>query len=148
MSVYAENRKVRFDYEILETFEAGIVLHGFEVKAIKSGKISLTGSFVVPKGEELWLLNADIPPYQANNTPPDYEPTHSRRLLLKKEEIKELLGKAKSARLTLVPTKVYNKRGLVKIEIALVRSKKQHDKRDVIRKRETKREIARTLKRN
>ena len=151
MEVYAENRRARFDYEIIETFEAGIELKGFEVKAIKSGRVSIAGCFALPrtgsKGSvELWLLNADIPPYQPANTPPDYDSKHSRRLLMKAKEIKELLGKSKSAGLTLVPLKMYNKRGLVKVELGLARPKKKGDKREAIRKREVKREIERTLR--
>ena len=147
MEVYAENRRARFDYEILETYEAGIELKGFEVKAIKSGRCSIAGSFAVPKGNEIWLLNADIPPYQPANTPVDYDSKRSRRLLLKHEEIKELLGAIKARGLTLVPLRVYNKRGLVKLELALARPKKKYDKRETIRKREVKREIERTLRR-
>jgi SsrA-binding protein len=152
-SVLAENRRARFDYEILETFEAGIELKGFEVKAIKSGKVSLGGSFALPrvtkKGTtELWLTNADVAPYQPGNTPAEYDSKRPRRLLLKQEETKELLGKIKASNLTLVPIEMYNKRGLVKVLLGLARHKKKQDKRETIQKRETKREISRTLKRN
>ena len=146
MESLAENKKARFDYQILHAYEAGIELKGFEVKAIKSGRINLSGSFVVPKGEELFLLNADIPPYQPLNTPKEYDQKRSRRLLMTKKEIKEILGKAKNDRLTIVPLKVYNKRGLVKIEVALAKPKKSYDKRETTRKRESEREIERTLK--
>ncbi len=148
MGAYAENRKARFNHEILSTLEAGIELKGFEVKAIKSGKCSIAGSYAVPKGETLWLINADIPPYQPNNTPTDYDPKRSRRLLVKREEVREFIGKQKSAHLTLVPLRVYNKAGLVKIELGIARPKKKHDKRETIRKREVTKEIARTLKNN
>ena len=97
MSVLTNNKRAFFDYEILETYEAGISLLGFEVKAVKNGRIALVGSYVVMRGNEAWLLNADIPPYQAKNTPAGYDPTRSRRLLLKKPEIKELIGKAVAA---------------------------------------------------
>ncbi|HEY4475765.1 MAG TPA: SsrA-binding protein SmpB [Candidatus Paceibacterota bacterium] len=146
MAAYAENRKALFDYQIIETFEAGIELKGFEVKAIKSGRINIAGCFAVPRENEVWLLNADIPPYQPNNTPADYDPKRSRRLLLKLEEIKYLLGKIHSANLTLVPLRVYNKRGLIKVELGLGKPKKKADKREAIKKRESKREISRTLK--
>jgi len=151
MTSYSENRRAFFDYEILEKFEAGIELKGFEVKSVKLGRMNLAGCFAVPRGAsrggaELWLLNADIPPYQPNNTPADYDSKRSRRLLLKSEEIKYLLGKIKSANLTLVPLRVYNKRGLVKLELGLGKPKKKGDKRETIRKREAKREISRTLK--
>lgn len=148
MTPYAENRKARFDYEIIETFEAGIELKGFEVKAIKSGRANIAGCFAVIRNGELFLLNADIPPYQPNNTPEGYDPKRTRKLLVKREEVGYLAGKLKSENLTLVPLKLYNKRGLVKVEIALARGKKKGDKREAIRKRETKREIERTLKTN
>ncbi len=152
MSVYAENRRARFDYQILETFEAGIELRGFEVKAIKSGRINIAGTFAVPRvspkgSAELWLLNADVPPYQPANTPGDYNPKRSRRLLLKKSEIKYLLGKIQSAGLTLMPLRVYTKRGIIKVELGLGKPKKKYDKREAIRKREAKRDIERILKR-
>lgn len=143
----AENRKANFDYEILENFEAGIELKGFEVKAIKSGRINIAGSFAVPRGNEIWLLNVDIPPYQPKNTPEDYDQKRSRRLLLKSEEAKYLIGKIQSQSLTLVPIKVYTNHGLIKVELGLGKHKKKSDKREVIRKREVKKEISRTLKR-
>jgi SsrA-binding protein len=150
MDAYAENRRAHFDYQILETYEAGIELKGFEVKAIKSGRVSIASSFALPRagsrGVELFLLNADIPPYQPANTPGDYDPKRSRRLLLKAHEIKTLLGKTKAEGLTLIPLKMYNKRGLVKVLLGLGRPKKKGDKREAIRKRETKREIERTLR--
>lgn len=146
MSALSENRKAYFNYEILETFEAGIELKGYEVKAVKSGKVSLTGSFATIKDNQIWLTNADISPYQPNNTPPDYEPTRSRRLLLKKDEIKYLIGKMHSDKLTLIPLKLYNKRSRIKVELGLARGKKKYEKRETIKKRETAREIRRTLK--
>jgi SsrA-binding protein len=146
MKTIQENRRARFDYIVLETFEAGIALFGFEVKSVKNGRINLAGSFAVPQDNEFWLLNADIPPYQPKNTPADYDQKRSRRLLLKRDEIEELLGKIKSANLTVVPLRVYAKRGLVKVELALAKPKKKGDKRESIKKREVKRVIARTLR--
>ncbi len=140
------NRRARFDYEILQTLEAGIELYGFEVKAVKSGRINLAGSFAVIKNDEAWLLNAAIPPYQARNTPPDYDPTRSRRLLLHKQELRELLGAASTKGLTIVPLKVYSKRGRIKLLIGLARHKKKADKREVIKRREAEREVARETK--
>jgi SsrA-binding protein len=140
LSVFAENKRVRFDYEILETLEAGLALKGFEVKAI------IVGSHGIIRGEEVWLLNANIPPYQPANTPDDYDPKRTRKILLKKKEIKYLIDKNKTERLTIVPKRLYNKAGLVKLELALVRGKKKADKREAIKKRETKREIDKTLK--
>lgn len=146
MAVYAVNRKAHFDYEILETYEAGIELLGFEVKAVKSGRVNIGGTYIVIKNNEAWLLNASIPPYQPKNAPPDYDETRSRRLLLHKSEIKELIGKASQKGLTLVPLRVYDKKSRVKLEFALARHKKKHDKREVIKERETKREISRAMK--
>ncbi|MEK7590429.1 MAG: SsrA-binding protein SmpB, partial [Patescibacteria group bacterium] len=121
MPVLAENRKARFNYDILETFEAGIELKGFEVKAIKSGRISLTGAFATIKDNQIWLTNADIPPYQPKNTPADYDPKRPRRLLLRQAEIKTLIGKLRTERLTLVPLKMYTKAGKIKLEFCLCR---------------------------
>ncbi len=146
MPVYAVNKRAKFDYEILETYEAGIELRGFEVKAIRSGRMNLAGSYAVVKDNQLWLLNADIPPYQPKNTPADYNSKRSRRLLLRKEEIKELIGRTHEKGLTLLPLKVYNKGRFIKIEIGLGRHKKKADKREAIKKRDTEREIRRTLK--
>lgn len=143
--MYAVNRRALFDYEILKTYEAGIELFGFEVKAIKSGRVNLAGAYAVVQGEEIWLLNVSIPPYQAKNTPQDYNETRSRRLLLHKSEIKELIGRTAQKGLTLVPLRVYDKKSKIKIAFALARRKKKHDKREVIKERETKREIGRAF---
>ena len=147
MSEIAVNRRARFDYEIIETLEAGIELFGFEVKAVKSGRINLAGSFVVIKDRSAWLLGATIPPYQAKNTPDNYEPSRSRRLLLHKSELKEWIGATSQKGLTIIPLKVYTKRNRVKILVGLAKHKKTADKREVIKKRETKREIERAIKR-
>lgn len=146
MNALSENRKAYFNYEILETFEAGIELKGFEVKAVKSGKASLTGAFATIHDNQIWLTGADVPPYQPKNTPADYEPTRSRRLLLKKSEISYLIGKMQSERLTVVPLKLYTKGGRIKVELGLARGKRKYEKRETIKKRETQREIRRTLK--
>lgn len=146
MKDLAENRRARFDYEILDTYEAGIELLGFEVKTIKTGRGNLTGSFAVVKNNEVFLLNANIPPYQPKNAPKDYQPDRTRRLLLKKTEIKELLGKTSQSGLTLVPLKIYLKRGMIKILLGLARHKKKGDKRETIKKRETQRDIDRAVK--
>lgn len=146
MPALAENRKARFNYDILETIEAGIELKGFEVKAIKSGRVSLTGAFATIKDEQLWLTNADISPYQPKNTPADYDPKRSRRLLLQKAEIKTLIGKLKTERLTLIPLKMYTKAAFIKVELGLGRGKRKYEKRETIKKREVQKEIGRTLK--
>lgn len=144
--VLAENKKAYFNYEILKTIEAGVELRGFEVKAVKAGFASLVGAFATIKGGELWLTNAQIPPYQQNNMPEGYDPLRSRRLLVKKEELMELIGKMSSERLTMVPLKLYTKGPRVKVLIGLVRGKREHEKRETLRKRAVKREIQRTLK--
>lgn len=146
MTSYAENRKARFDFEILETFEAGIELLGFEVKAVRASKVSLEGSYVFPKHGEFYLVGATIAPYQPGNTPSDYEPTRERKLLLNKEEINHLLGKSASRGLTIIPISVYNKNNRIKVAIAVVRKLKKHDKREKLKEREDTRKIERTLK--
>lgn len=146
MSNTAENKRAYYDYEILEKFEAGLVLIGQEVKSIKAGHISLAGSYVVPQGNELFLINADIPPYQPKNAPKDYDSKRSRKLLLKKSEIKYLIGKTKQKGLTLIPLKVYDKSGKIKLEFGIGRGKKKSDKRETIKKREFEREKERLLK--
>ncbi len=138
---FARNKRAYFDYEILDKFEAGIQLKGFEVKAVKSGRLNLGGSYVIVRGGQAELLNADIPPYQPMNTPDGYDSKRTRRLLLKKDEIKSLIGKAEEAGLTLVPLRVYSKRGLLKVEIGLARSRKVKDKREFLKKRADFREI-------
>lgn len=144
--VLAENRRARYDYEILEVCEAGLVLHGYEVKAIKTGHISLKGSYVVIRDNEAYLINAFVPPYQPANTPQSYSPERSRKLLLKKAEIESLIGKSKQKGLTLVPLKVYTKKSRIKLEFGIGRGRRKIDKREVIKKREAKREIERKLR--
>jgi SsrA-binding protein len=143
---YAENRKVYFNYEILEKYEVGIELLGVEVKSVRGGKMSLEGAFVVVRGGEVFLINANIPPYQPNNAPKDYDPLRNKKLLLTKKEIAILAGSEKNKSLTIVPISVYNKGRKIKVEIALVKGKKKRDKRESIKKRETDREIRREYK--
>ena len=146
MSDYAYNRKASFDYEFLDKYEAGLVLSGAEVKSTRAGRLTLPGAFVTINGEEAFLLNANIPPYQPQNTPADYNPTRSRKLLLHKSEIRELLGRVAQKGLTLVPLRVYNSKGKIKLEFALARGKKQFDKREQIGRRESNRKIQRALR--
>ena len=143
---YATNEKVWFDYEILETLESGIVLTGQEVKSVKRGSASIKGAYVKILGSEAWLLGTTIPPYQAGNVPAGYDPQRNRKLLLKRSELKYLTGKSQERGLTLVPVKLYNKNGLIKLEIGIGRGKKKTDKRQKIIKRETQRKIERLLK--
>lgn len=147
MGNYAENRKARFDYEILEKFEAGIELIGTEVKSVRGGRVSLEGAFVIVRGGEAFLINANIPAYQPANAPKDYDPLKNRKLLLTKKEINELADSGKNKSLTIAPISVYNKGRKIKIEIALVKGKKKFDKRETIKKRETDIEIRREYKR-
>jgi SsrA-binding protein len=146
MTTLAKNRKAYFNYEILERFEAGISLIGQEVKSIKLGRINLAGSYVVFQNEELYLINADIPPYQPKNAPPDYNPRRSRKLLLKKKEIKYLMGKSRQKGLTLLPLRVYTKKGKIKLEFGLAKGRKKANKKELLKKRAIEREIARELK--
>jgi SsrA-binding protein len=146
MAHYAENRKARFDYEILEKYEAGIELLGTEVKSVRGGKMSLEGSFAIVRGGECFLINANIPPYQPKNAPTDYDPLRNRKLLLTKKENTALSGSEKNKSLTIVPISVYNKNRKIKVEIALVKGKKKYDKRETIKKRETNREMRRQYK--
>lgn len=146
MSDYAFNRQAGFDYEFLQKFEAGLVLSGQEVKSIRASHISLKGAYVVLKDEEAWLLNADVPAWQPKNAPAGYEATRSRKLLLHKDEIRTLIGQAKQTGLTLVPIRVYNKSGKIKLEFALARSKKSFDKRSIIGRRESDRRIRRVMR--
>ena len=136
-----ENKRARYDYQILESYEAGLALRGYEVKAIKTGHVSLKGSYVVIKNNEAYLINAFIPPYQPANTPKEYNPKRSRKLLLKQSEIKALIGKSKQKGLTLIPLKLYTKRGKVKLEFGTGKGKRKQDKREEIKKREAEREI-------
>ena len=147
MSHYAENRKAQFNYEILEKYEAGIELLGVEVKSVRGGQMSLEGAFVIVRGGEAYLINANISPYQVKNTPKDYDSLRNRRILLTKKEIIELAGSEKNKSLTIVPISVYNKGRKIKVEIAIVKGKKKFDKRKALEKRETDRSIRRTMKR-
>ena len=141
-----ENKKVYFNYEVLEKLDAGIELLGFEVKALRKGQGSLEGTHVTVRGNEAFLIGMNIPPYQTANTPSDYEPMRNRKLLLTKKEILSLIGTEKQKGLTIVPISVYNKGRKLKLSLGIVRGKKKFDKRQTIKKRETEREIRRTLK--
>jgi SsrA-binding protein len=147
MAIYAENRKARFNYEIVEKYEAGIELIGTEVKSVRGGQMSLEGAFVIVRGREAYLMNANVPPFQPKNAPADYDPLGNRRLLLTKKELDELASHEKNKSLTIVPLSVYNKGHKVKVEIALVKGKKKFDKRETLKKRDTDREIRREYKR-
>lgn len=146
MSILLENKKVFFDYEILETFEAGLVLAGWEVKSLRRAQGSLAGSRAIIRGGEIFLVGLDIPPYQPQNMPKDFEKERTIKLLLKKKEINYLEGKLSQKGLTMVPLKLYTKGGRIKIELALVKGRKKFEKREKIKKHEAKREIERAMK--
>ncbi len=146
MTQYADNSKAFHDYEILERFSAGVELLGLETKSVRAGKMSLRGAFVAVRGSEAYLLGADIAPYQAKNTPVEYDALRPRKLLLSRNEIVEILEAEQTKGLTIVPLTVYNKGRFIKLDIAIVRGKKKFDKRQSIKKRDTEREINRTLK--
>lgn len=141
MSTLAKNKRAYFDYTILETYEAGVVLHGFEVKAGKLGHVSLQGAYVTIKDNEAYLLNAHISPYQPANMSHDYNPTRTRKLLLKQSEISTLMGKSASHGLTILPLSMYTKRGKIKVQIGLAKNKKRYEKRELIKKRDIEKEI-------
>lgn len=141
-----ENKRVRFDYVILEEIEAGLELYGFEVKSLRAGRGSLNGARVVARGGEAYLVGATIPPWQIANAPKSYDPERPRRLLLSSREIAHVASAEGEKGLTIVPLKVYNKSRHLKLLIAIVRGKKKEDKRQSIRQREEKRRIERTLK--
>ena len=141
-----ENRKARFNFELQEKLEAGIELFGFEVKALRQKQGSLEGAHVIVRGNEAFLINSFIPPYQPKNTPASYDPRRNRKLLLTKKEVIELESIESKKGLTIVPISVYNKGRKIKVELAIARGKKQFDKRETLKRRDSEREIRRTLK--
>src|SRR6266481_767610 len=141
-----EHKKARLDYEILEEFEAGLQLLGHEVKSLRARHGKLEGSHIVVRGGEAYVVGMSIPPYQAANTPKDYEPERTRKLLLNKKEMAQLSDAEGQKGLTIVPLAVYNKGSKLKVRIAVARGRKKYDKRDVLKERDTKRDIQRTLK--
>ena len=141
-----ENKKARFNYEIGETYEAGIELFGYEVKSLRKGLGSLDGAYAVVRGGETFLIGAEIPPFQAKNAPANYDPRRNRKLLLTKKEIRALSQEENKKGLTIVPISVYNKGRKIKVTLGIGKGKKKFDKRQSIKKREADREIRRTLK--
>lgn len=141
-----EHKKVRMDYEILEEFEAGLELLGAEVKALRSKLGKLEGAHITVRGGEAYLIGASIPPYQGGNMPEGYEPERNRRLLLTKKELAALASHESQKGLTIVPLRVYNKGKHLKLALAVARGRKKYDKRAVLKERDTKREIDRSLK--
>ncbi len=147
MGTLAFNRQAKREYEILKTYEAGMVLKGYEVKSVKSGQINLKGSYIIIKRIEdkkvlvPYLVKAHIPIYKPAGQKDEYDPYRDRQLLLNKDEISQLIGKSQEAGLTLIPLKVYTKHNLLKLEIAVGRGKKKFDKREDIKKRDLDRKI-------
>lgn len=152
MSLLTQNKKAKFDYEIIEKFESGLVLYGHEVKSLRLGQASLKGSFVgikkVNAKSEVYLFNCQITPYKNAGNLPDYNQRRDRKLLLKKKEISYLLGKVQVEGLTLVPLRIYTNHSFLKLEFALVRGKKKYDKRETIKKRDIDRKLRSLTKRS
>jgi SsrA-binding protein len=144
--INVQNKKARFDYQLIKKFEAGAQLYGHEVKAVRAGKASLVGSHIVVRDNEVYLINASISHYQEANTPTEYDEHRVRKLLLNRKEIKELESTDKAKGLTVVPLAWYNKGGRLKLEIAIAKGKKDYDKRESLKERDSKRKINRTLK--
>ena len=142
----AENKKAAFNYFFEERHEAGIVLHGWEVKALRSGKAQISEGYVIIKEGELYLIGCQIQPLKTASTHVSPDAARIKKLLMKKDEIRRLIGKVEQKGYTLVPTKLYWKNGLVKCDVALAKGKGEHDKRDVIKDREGKREVERAMK--
>ncbi|MBI4095172.1 MAG: SsrA-binding protein SmpB [Candidatus Liptonbacteria bacterium] len=141
MKVLSENRRAKFDYETLDTYEAGIELLGTEVKSAKLGRINLSGGHAIVRKDGVWLVGIEIPAYQPKNAPQDFDAKRTRRLLLHASEIKNLIGKLHEKGLSLIPLRAYLKNSLVKIELGLARSRKKHDKRELLARRAHEREI-------
>jgi len=138
----ARNKRARFDYHLLETFEAGIVLKGTEVKSLREGKASIADAYGIVRGGEIFLLNAHIQPY-AKGGYVNHDPTGNRKLLLHRREIRRLIGAVERQGLTLIPLELYFRKGVAKVALALAKGKKVHDKRETERQRDAEREMAR-----
>jgi len=141
-----QNKKATFNFEVLDKFEGGLVLTGFEAKAIRIGKAKLDGSFIISRGGELFLKNAEVSPYQPNNIPKGFEPGRLIKILLKKKDINKLTQKIEKEGLSLIPLSIYPHGKKLKIEFALAKGKKKSDKRQTIKQREDERDILRALK--
>jgi len=146
MSDFVQNKKAYFDYDLLQQYEAGAVLHGYEVKSLRAGKASLSGAYVIIRGKEAYLVNASISPFQVANTPKGYDPERARKLLLSRKQLEELEVGSEKQGLTIVAIKWYNNKRTIKLGIALARGKKKADKREALKARDNKREIDRIMK--
>ncbi|MEK7581902.1 MAG: SsrA-binding protein SmpB [Patescibacteria group bacterium] len=141
-----ENKKAGLKYEFLEKYEGGIELFGYEVKSIRNHRGSLDGAHIIVRGGEAYLVGAHIPPYQPANTPKNYDPVRTRKILLTKKEIWEIGGQESKRGLTIVPLSMYSKGVKIKVSLAVARGKKKYDKRETLKKRDTEREMRRALK--
>lgn len=141
----ARNKRARHDYHILDTWEAGLVLTGTEVKSLRAGKANISDAYAVVNGGELFLLNLHIPPYEQGNRF-NHDPTRTRKLLLHRREIRRMIGAVEREGLTLIPLELYFKRGMAKVSLALGKGKKLHDKRAAERRRDDEREMARVAR--
>lgn len=146
MQPYIKNSKAGFNFETLETYEAGLQLQGHEVKSLRLGHASISESFIINDDGELYLVKSYIPPYQQKNTPPSYDPHRKRKLLIRKKELLEISRKKQESGLTLIPLSLYDKGGFLKLQFALARGLKKHDKRQAIKQRDANREIGRLMK--
>ena len=144
--VVSDNRQARYQYEILETYEAGLQLVGTEVKSIREGKANLQDGYALIRAGEAWLINVHISPYTGSGSYFNHEPRRNRKLLLHRQEIRKLIGKVEQQGLTLVALKMYLKKGLVKVSIGLCKGKKLHDKREDLKRRQDRRDIERIMK--
>lgn len=145
-STLARNDKAKYDFEVLDTVEAGLVLTGQEVKSAKSGQMKLKGAHVAFTGGEAWLLGSHIPKYLKAGRLDDYDPERSRKLLLKRKQLAHLRGKAEEKGLTVAPIRVYLVRGRIKVELGVMRGRKKHEKREVIKKRDLDRQAREAMK--
>jgi SsrA-binding protein len=143
--ILATNRKAYHDYKIEEIHEAGVVLTGTEIKSVRAGSVNLRDSYVQARGREVWMLNVHIAPYEPASRQ-NADPYRDRKLLLHRDQIRRLLGRVKEKGLTIVPLRMYLKKNRAKVEVALVRGKRQYDKRETIARRESEREIQRAVK--
>ena len=143
--IFHSNRKAAHDYHLLDRYEAGLVLQGTEVKAIRNGNVNLKDSFAQIRNGEAWLINCHISPYEYGNRQ-NHDPLRSRKLLLHQQEIRKLIGKVEEKGLTLIPTKIYLKKGRIKCEVALAKGKKLYDKRETERRKEADRDARKAIK--
>jgi len=140
------NKKATWNFELLEKLEAGVQLHGYEVKSLRGKQGSLDGAYIIIRGGEAFLIGAHIPPFQASNTPKGYDPYRNRKLLLSKKQLAKLSGQEATKGLTIVPISLYTKGRNIKLEVAVGKGKKKHDKRESLKKKDAKRDIDRIMK--